>query len=177
MATCSILHRKSLSIIRGVSQNKVSLPHCRAQPVQNTIPVTVHEGASEACDSHRLAAAATMSGQREVGSRVEVRSVIRFLWAEGQQPMKIHRRLVAVYGRNVVSVQMVRKWCKNFAQGRNSVQDKARSDWRRSAGMSFVLNRIAALSKVLTLLSHHLHWHDIPPVHYHEPMSVQMVRK
>ena len=40
----------------------------------------------------------------------EVRSVNRFLWAKGT-PIEIQ----AAYGSNVMTVQHVRKWCREFS--------------------------------------------------------------
>jgi hypothetical protein len=41
----------------------------------------------------------------------EVRSVIKFLNALSIAPIEIHRQLYRVYGPNVMSKQMVRRWC------------------------------------------------------------------
>ena len=37
--------------------------------------------------------------------------MIRFLQAENVRSSEIHRRLVAVYGENVMNAASVRKWC------------------------------------------------------------------
>jgi hypothetical protein len=57
----------------------------------------------------------------------EVRSVIGFLWAKEVPPDEIHRQLVTVYGANVMAVQHVRKWCREFDGGRVNVMNKRRS--------------------------------------------------
>lgn len=57
----------------------------------------------------------------------EVRSVIRFLNARNVKPAEIHRQLTEVYGQNVISDGMVRKWVRQFNDGRNNVHDDARS--------------------------------------------------
>ena len=57
----------------------------------------------------------------------EVRGVIRFLQAENVRPSEIHRRLVAVYGENVMNVASVRKWCTVFRNGRTDIHDAERS--------------------------------------------------
>ena len=57
----------------------------------------------------------------------EVRGVIRFLQADIVRPCEIHRRLVAVYGENVMNAASVRKWCTVFRNGRTDVQDTERS--------------------------------------------------
>ncbi|GBM01440.1 hypothetical protein AVEN_245451-1 [Araneus ventricosus] len=57
----------------------------------------------------------------------EVRSVIRFLKANNVKPAGIHRQLVEVYGENVMTDGMVRKWVRQFNDGRTNVHDEARS--------------------------------------------------
>jgi len=57
----------------------------------------------------------------------EVRGVIRFLQAENVRPSEIHRRLVAVYGENVMNAASVRKWYTMFRNGRTDVHDAERS--------------------------------------------------
>ena len=52
---------------------------------------------------------------------VEIRSVIRFLWAKNSTPSAIHVELRTVYGNEVMSVQSVRKWCRAFPDGRTDV--------------------------------------------------------
>ncbi|CAG9830394.1 unnamed protein product [Diabrotica balteata] len=43
----------------------------------------------------------------------EVRAVIRFLSAKGVKPIDSHREIVEVYGQNIMSDGMVRKWMRN----------------------------------------------------------------
>jgi len=57
----------------------------------------------------------------------KVRGVIRFLQAKNVRPSEIHRRLVAVYGENVMNAASVRKWCTVFRNGRTDVHDAERS--------------------------------------------------
>ncbi|GBO31810.1 hypothetical protein AVEN_17141-1 [Araneus ventricosus] len=57
----------------------------------------------------------------------EVRSVIRFLNAKKVKPAEIHRQLVEIYGENVMTDGMVRKWVRQFNDGRTNVHDGARS--------------------------------------------------
>ncbi|GBL93360.1 hypothetical protein AVEN_219484-1 [Araneus ventricosus] len=61
----------------------------------------------------------------------EVRSVIRFLNAKKVKPAEIHRQLVEIYGENVMTDGIVRKWVRQFDDGRTNVHDEARS-WRPS---------------------------------------------
>ena len=62
-----------------------------------------------------------------VWTKEEARSNIRFLWAKGTAPIEIHREIQAVYGPDVMTVQHVRKWCREFSDGRVSVTDEQRS--------------------------------------------------
>ncbi|GBM11086.1 hypothetical protein AVEN_242975-1 [Araneus ventricosus] len=57
----------------------------------------------------------------------EVRSVIRFLNAKKVKPVEIHRQLVEIYGENVMTDGMVRKWVRQFNDGRTNVHDEVRS--------------------------------------------------
>ncbi|GBL93465.1 hypothetical protein AVEN_59668-1 [Araneus ventricosus] len=57
----------------------------------------------------------------------EVRSVIRFLNANNVKPAEIHRQLVEIYGENVITDRMVRKWVRQFNDGCTNVHDEARS--------------------------------------------------
>ncbi|KAJ4447710.1 hypothetical protein ANN_09718 [Periplaneta americana] len=57
----------------------------------------------------------------------EVRSVIKFFNAQSIAPIEIHRQLCQVYGLNIMIKQMVRRWCRQFSEGRQSVHDEERS--------------------------------------------------
>ncbi|KAJ4445410.1 hypothetical protein ANN_07215 [Periplaneta americana] len=57
----------------------------------------------------------------------EIRSVIKFLNVQSIAPIEIHRQLCEVYGPDVLSKQMVRRWCRQFTGGRQNVHDEARS--------------------------------------------------
>ncbi|KAJ4441395.1 hypothetical protein ANN_11250 [Periplaneta americana] len=57
----------------------------------------------------------------------EVRSVIKFFTAQSIAPIEIHRQLCQVYRPNITSKQMVRRWCRQFSEGRQSVHDEERS--------------------------------------------------
>jgi hypothetical protein len=56
----------------------------------------------------------------------EIRSVIRFLDARNVKPADIHRQICEVYGENAMSDGMVRKWVRQFNEGRENVHDEAR---------------------------------------------------
>ncbi|GBN58203.1 hypothetical protein AVEN_24301-1 [Araneus ventricosus] len=57
----------------------------------------------------------------------EVSSVIRFLNANNVKQAGIHRQLVDIYGENVMTDGMVRKWVRQYNDGRTNVHDEARS--------------------------------------------------
>jgi transposase len=57
----------------------------------------------------------------------EMRSVIRFLNARTVQPADIHRQLCEVYCENAMSDSMVRRWARQFKEGRENVHDEQRS--------------------------------------------------
>jgi len=57
----------------------------------------------------------------------EIRSVIRFLNARNVLQSEIHHQICQVYGDNVMSDGMVRKWVQMFDEGRENVYDEARS--------------------------------------------------
>jgi hypothetical protein len=55
----------------------------------------------------------------------EIRSVIRFLNARNVKPADIHRQICEVNGENAMSDGMVRKWVRQFNEGRENVHDEA----------------------------------------------------
>ncbi|GFT51453.1 HTH_48 domain-containing protein [Trichonephila clavipes] len=57
----------------------------------------------------------------------EVRAVIRFLCAQGFKSVDIHHQINEVYGENIMSDEMVRKWVRAFKDGRTNIHDKERS--------------------------------------------------
>ncbi|GFX76949.1 HTH_48 domain-containing protein [Trichonephila clavipes] len=44
--------------------------------------------------------------------------------AQSITPIEIHRQLCQVYGLNIMSKHMVRRWCRQFSEGRQSVHDE-----------------------------------------------------
>ena len=60
-------------------------------------------------------------------SNCSVRSVIQFLVAQKVPVPEIHRQLVSVYGEGIMSIEMVRKWKRQFESGRENVHDEERS--------------------------------------------------
>ena len=57
----------------------------------------------------------------------EIRSVIRFLNARNVLQSDIHHQICQMYSDNAMSDGMVRKWVRMFNEGRENVQDEARS--------------------------------------------------
>lgn len=53
----------------------------------------------------------------------EKRTVIRFLSAKGVEAAEVHREISEVYGENIRSSGMVRKWAGVFNYGRTNVHD------------------------------------------------------
>ncbi|GFS81889.1 histone-lysine N-methyltransferase SETMAR [Nephila pilipes] len=64
-----------------------------------------------------------MARRLEKWSRIEVRAVIRFLWAKNGAS-EIHRQIVEVYGDKAMSRQQVAKWCRSFQAGREHVENR-----------------------------------------------------
>jgi len=61
----------------------------------------------------------------------EIRSIIPFLNTRNVLPSEIRHQICHVYGDNVMSDGIVRKWVRMFSEGRENVHDEARS-WRPS---------------------------------------------
>ncbi|UYV74802.1 MRPS12 [Cordylochernes scorpioides] len=74
-------------------------------------------------------------------AKCELRSVIRFLNAKNNSLVEIHRQLVEVYGEKCMDIKNVRKWCREFNEGRINVHDEQRSG-RPSLPESTVNRRI-----------------------------------
>ncbi|CAL1281307.1 unnamed protein product [Larinioides sclopetarius] len=67
-----------------------------------------------------------MSALIENAAACEIRSVIRFLNAKKVKPSEIYRQIREVYGQNAMSDSMVRRWVRQFNEGRNQVHDEER---------------------------------------------------
>jgi len=63
----------------------------------------------------------------EGAANCEIQSVIRFLNAMNVLPSEIHHQICQVYGDNVMSDGMVKKWVQMFNEGQENVHDEARS--------------------------------------------------
>ncbi|XP_017778306.1 PREDICTED: uncharacterized protein LOC108563968 isoform X3 [Nicrophorus vespilloides] len=68
-----------------------------------------------------------MSKRIENPTSFEIRSVIKFLNAKNVRPAEICRQVCEVYGENVMSDGMVRRWCRMFSKGRSNVENDERS--------------------------------------------------
>jgi len=60
-------------------------------------------------------------------AKCEISAVIRFLNAKKVAPIEIHRQLTEVYGEKCMSVQHVRKWCREFTGGRTDIHEEERN--------------------------------------------------
>ncbi|GFT16707.1 uncharacterized protein TNCV_1333271 [Trichonephila clavipes] len=72
----------------------------------------------------------------------EVRSVIKFLNAQKIAPIEIHRQLCQVYGLNIMSKQLVLRWCRQFSEGRQSAYDEERSGRLSLINVDLVRQRV-----------------------------------
>ncbi|GFS98784.1 HTH_48 domain-containing protein [Trichonephila clavipes] len=61
----------------------------------------------------------------------ELRSVIRFLAAKKKSAKEIHEELCQVYGEECMSSGMVRRWVRDFKNGRTDIHDEAREGGHR----------------------------------------------
>ncbi|GFY15615.1 histone-lysine N-methyltransferase SETMAR [Trichonephila clavipes] len=69
----------------------------------------------------------TMSVLIENPAACEIRCVIRFLNAKKVKPIEIYRQICEVYGQNAMSDSIVRRWVRQFNEGRSEVHDEERS--------------------------------------------------
>ncbi|PSN39792.1 hypothetical protein C0J52_19453 [Blattella germanica] len=95
-----------------------------------------------------------MEAGRAQRTREEVRTAIRYEWARGSRANEIHRRLVKVYGPDVMSKQMVRRWCRQFRDGRTSVADDIRPGRPATAtGDEAIIRRVEELMQANARMS------------------------
>lgn len=66
-------------------------------------------------------------------TKLELRGVIRFLWAQGKRPAQIHREMTAVYGDDFMSLENVCKWVAQFADNRTSLDESGNSGRPRTS--------------------------------------------
>ena len=60
-------------------------------------------------------------------SKVEYRSVIRYLYLKGKLGKEIHGELADVYGSSAPSYAQIKFWVGEFKRGRTSLEDEVRS--------------------------------------------------
>ena len=63
----------------------------------------------------------------EKSKQIRARAVIDFLTKEGETPLKIHQRMVTVYGEDAPSYATVKRWSALFKHGRETLEDDPRS--------------------------------------------------
>ena len=93
----------------------------------------------------------------------EVRSVIRFLNANGERPAETHKHIVAVYGK-VMNRQNVTKWCREFSEGRTGVHEEQRSGRSSSISDDLLLEIEGEISTNRRVTIREL-YHNIPEVY------------
>ncbi|CAG9826561.1 unnamed protein product [Diabrotica balteata] len=57
----------------------------------------------------------------------EICALVGFLKVKQISPIDIHRQLIEDYGEKSISIQHVRKWCREFSEGRTNIHDKDRT--------------------------------------------------
>ncbi|GFV90298.1 histone-lysine N-methyltransferase SETMAR [Trichonephila clavipes] len=57
-------------------------------------------------------------------SRLEMRAVIRFLWARNVSTSAIYNQIMEFYGEQTMSRQLVTKWCRSFQSGKKDVGNR-----------------------------------------------------
>nr|XP_015914995.2 uncharacterized protein LOC107445167 [Parasteatoda tepidariorum] len=77
----------------------------------------------------------------ESPAKCELRSVIRFLHAEGSNAAEIHRRVSKAYGEAFMSDSNAWKWSRNFDAGRTDVRD-AGVQGRKSVSSDDLVQRV-----------------------------------
>src|SRR5215467_10059480 len=68
-----------------------------------------------------------------VYTKLELRGVIRFLWAQGKRPAQIYREMTAVYGDDFMTLENVCKWVAQFAGKRTSLDESSNSGRPRTS--------------------------------------------
>ncbi|GFO19388.1 histone-lysine N-methyltransferase SETMAR [Plakobranchus ocellatus] len=83
-----------------------------------------------------------MAPPTAVWSKLEIRAVVRFLFAKGIKCSAIYREIVENYGEHVY------QWCSWFKDGRTSLQDEPRSGCPNTANYDWNTARVDELIKV-----------------------------
>ena len=108
-------------------------------------------------------------------TKVEYRSVIKFLRLEGNSPKQIYERLVGVYGDSVPSLSTVTRCFNEFERGRQSLEDEGRSGRPSTSVNPDVISAVENLimenrSKVAQIVA--LIGVSVGSHHHHHPFSV-----
>ncbi|GFO20039.1 histone-lysine N-methyltransferase SETMAR [Plakobranchus ocellatus] len=83
-----------------------------------------------------------------VWSKLDIRAVVRFLFAKGTKCSVIYREIVENYGEHAMSMTQVYQWCSCIKDGRTSLQDEPRSGRPNTANNDWNTARVDELIKV-----------------------------
>ncbi|GFO35762.1 histone-lysine N-methyltransferase SETMAR [Plakobranchus ocellatus] len=83
-----------------------------------------------------------------VWSKLEIRAVVRFLFAKGTKCSVTYREILENYGEHAMSMTQVYQWCSWFKDGRTSLQDEPRSGRPNTANNDWNIARVDELIKV-----------------------------
>ena len=83
----------------------------------------------------------------DIDVRIRQRSVIEFLTAEGEMPIRIHERLKNVYGDATVDVSTVRRWVCRCKEAEGQKMKTSMRQWLRRQDLTFYRAGIHALVK------------------------------
>ena len=78
-------------------------------------------------------------------SRVEQRTILKFLWKSGHTPIQCWRSLQEAFGEDCFSKNTVRTWHKKFEQGRTLTKDLKRPGCPRTARTPEAVQQVSAL--------------------------------
>ncbi|KAJ4441807.1 hypothetical protein ANN_11666 [Periplaneta americana] len=117
----SLINDDRVELVRQCIMENRRFTNGAEQPFSAYIAILVPPGASS------VAAVVRNRSSYSFSAACEVRSVIKFFNAQSIAPIEIHRQLCQVYGPNIMSKQMVRCWCRQFSEGRQSVHVEDRS--------------------------------------------------
>ncbi|GFV71732.1 histone-lysine N-methyltransferase SETMAR [Trichonephila clavipes] len=75
-------------------------------------------------------------------SRLEVRAMIRFLWAKNVYECDIRCQIVKVYDEKAMNRQHIAKWCHSFESGRQDVENRNMVRKSRSSSPTTKINTV-----------------------------------
>ncbi|GFO38330.1 histone-lysine N-methyltransferase SETMAR [Plakobranchus ocellatus] len=90
----------------------------------------------------------TFGAPLAVLSKLEIRAVVRFLFAKGRKCSVIYREIVENYGEHAMSMTQVCQWCSWFKDGRTSLQDEPRCGRPNTANNDWNTDQVDELIKV-----------------------------